>query len=157
MDARVRGIAPPAGRVPTRFQIPSEAAQHRYNICMGTSTTTLWRPVGRNELALIDSSGYREFPPRLPEQPIFYPVLNFAYAERIARDWNSTDARHAYVGFVTRFVVASEFLTGHETHQVGDRTHVEYWIPAEDLGRFNSAIQGLIEVVSEYRHGQRTR
>lgn len=79
---------------------------------MATSTTTLWRPVGRNELALIESSGYREFPPRLAQQPIFYPVLNFAYAERIARDWNSTDARHDNLGFVTRFDVASDFLAG---------------------------------------------
>jgi hypothetical protein len=123
---------------------------------MATSTTTLWRPVGRNELALIESSGYREFPPRLAQQPIFYPVLNFAYAERIARDWNSTDARHAHVGFVTRFAVATEFLADYETHQVGDRTHVEYWIPAEELGHFNAAIEGLIEVVAEYHNGERT-
>jgi hypothetical protein len=123
---------------------------------MTASTTTLWRPVGRSELALIESSGYREFPPRLPQQPIFYPMLNFEYAERIARDWNSTDARHDHVGFVTRFAVASAFLAGYETHQVGDRTHVEYWIPAEHLGRFNAAINGLIEVVAEYREGQRT-
>ena len=30
---------------------------------------------------LIAGSGYTAFPPRLPEQLIFYPVLNFAYAE----------------------------------------------------------------------------
>jgi len=37
-------------------------------------TTTLYRPVGQEELNLIQSSGYREFPPRLPHQPIFYAV-----------------------------------------------------------------------------------
>jgi hypothetical protein len=31
---------------------------------------TLWRPVGPNGLALIEASGMRAFPPRLPEQPI---------------------------------------------------------------------------------------
>jgi hypothetical protein len=31
--------------------------------------------VGPGELELIAASGYRPFPPRLPEQPIFYPVL----------------------------------------------------------------------------------
>src|SRR5919107_458454 len=36
--------------------------------------TTLWRPVGQRELELIAESGYRAFPPRLPHQPIFYPV-----------------------------------------------------------------------------------
>jgi hypothetical protein len=38
--------------------------------------TTLYRPVGPKELALIVASGFREFPPRLAEQPIFYPVMN---------------------------------------------------------------------------------
>jgi hypothetical protein len=40
-------------------------------------TTTLWRPTGPEELALVEASGWRAWPPRLPEQPIFYPVLNF--------------------------------------------------------------------------------
>jgi hypothetical protein len=35
-------------------------------------TLTLFRPVGPEELALIEASGWREFPPRLPDQPIFY-------------------------------------------------------------------------------------
>jgi len=38
--------------------------------------TKLYRPVGLNELASIWDSGCREFPPRLPEQPIFYPVTS---------------------------------------------------------------------------------
>lgn len=51
-------------------------------------TTFLWRPAGPAELALVRDSGWREWPPRLPEQPIFYPVLNEDYAVRIAREWN---------------------------------------------------------------------
>src|SRR3712207_7937990 len=47
-------------------------------------TLTLFRPVGLEELELIRASGDREFPPRLPEQPIFYPVLNEGYAARSA-------------------------------------------------------------------------
>jgi len=27
-------------------------------------------------LALVEASGWLAWPPRLPEQPIFYPVLN---------------------------------------------------------------------------------
>jgi hypothetical protein len=50
---------------------------------------TLWRPVGPQELKLIEASGMREFPPRLPDQPIFYPLLSEAYAMQIARDWNA--------------------------------------------------------------------
>jgi hypothetical protein len=49
---------------------------------------TLWRPVGPAELRLINESGMREFPPRLPDQPIFYPQLSEDYAIKIARDWN---------------------------------------------------------------------
>jgi hypothetical protein len=69
-------------------------------------TTTLYRPVGQEELNLIRSSGYREFPPRLPRQPIFYPVLNEEYATQIARDWNTKSGSRR--GFVTRFQVRTE-------------------------------------------------
>jgi hypothetical protein len=45
---------------------------------------TLYRPVGPEELVLIRESGFRRFPPRLPQQPILYPVLTEAYATKIA-------------------------------------------------------------------------
>ncbi len=48
-------------------------------------TVTLYRPVGPAELDLIEATGWRKFPPRLPEQPIFYPVLNEEYAAQIAQ------------------------------------------------------------------------
>ena len=50
---------------------------------------TLYRPVGLAELRLLAENAWQAFPPRLPDQPIFYPVLNFSYAEEIARDWNA--------------------------------------------------------------------
>ena len=77
---------------------------------MADETTTLYRPVGQKELDLIREAGYHAFPPRLSWQPIFYPVLNEAYATRIARDWNTKDAASDYVGYVTRFQVAAAFL-----------------------------------------------
>ena len=120
-------------------------------------TTTLWRPVGRNELRLIEDSGMCRFPPRLPEQPIFYPVLNFEYAEKTARDWNSTDERHGHVGYVTQFDVATSHLSKYEPQQAGGQTILEYWIPAEELAEFNDAIRGDIRVVAEYDHGKRVR
>jgi hypothetical protein len=54
-------------------------------------TTILWRPVGPKELALIEESDWRRFPPRLPEQPIFYPVCNEEYAIEIAERWNAKE------------------------------------------------------------------
>ncbi|KRA60220.1 hypothetical protein ASD79_08255 [Caulobacter sp. Root655] len=110
------------------------------------STITLYRPVGTEELKLIEASGWKAFPPRLPEQPIFYPVTNEAYAAQIARDWNAVhndDKR----GYVTRFAVSASFLAGFDKKVVGSREHEEYWIPAEDLPLFNAAIEGQIEVV----------
>jgi hypothetical protein len=112
-------------------------------------TATLYRPVGEKELNLIQISGYREFPPRLPHQPIFYPVLNEEYATQIARDWNTKSGSRR--GFVTRFQVLTEFLQRYEVRTVGGAVHQEYWIPAEDLPEFNRNIVGLIEVVAEYR------
>ena len=37
-------------------------------------------------MSLIIKSGYREFPPRLEWQPIFYPVLDEDYAAEIAEN-----------------------------------------------------------------------
>jgi hypothetical protein len=116
------------------------------------NTVTLFRPVGSKELDLIRRSGFREFPPRLPEQPIFYPVLNEEYAVQIARDWNAkhNEDRH---GYVTRFRVREEFLSRYEVQTVGGSVHKEYWIPAEDLPEFNRNIVGLIEVTAEFAGG----
>lgn len=111
-------------------------------------TTTLYRPVGQAELDLVAATGHRRFPPRLPEQPIFYPVCNEEYAVQIASRWNTADGK---VGYVTRFRVRADFLSSYEVKIVGSRLHAEYWIPAEDLERFNDAIVGEIEVVSEHR------
>ena len=111
------------------------------------SAVTLWRPVGPKELELIRQSGMREFPPRLAEQPIFYPVVSEDYASKIAREWNVTASGK---GYVTRFRVRKEFLDRYSTHEVGGKQHLEYWIPAEDLGSFNAALVGKIEVVAEF-------
>jgi hypothetical protein len=108
----------------------------------------LYRPVGLKELDLIVVSGYTAFPPRLPEQPIFYPVLNFDYAEQIARDWNMTTA--PYAGFVTRFEVEQVYAETFEIHTVGGKIHQELWVPAEELPEFNRHITGKIEVIAAY-------
>jgi hypothetical protein len=111
------------------------------------TTVTLWRPVGRKEMDLIRASGMRAFPPRLPEQPIFYPVLSEAYATKIARGWNVPASSK---GCVTRFRIARSFLDRYQVHEAGGRMHLEYWIPAEDLPAFNDALVGDIEVIAEF-------
>lgn len=109
---------------------------------------TLYRPVGEQELHLIAQSGYRAFPPRLPDQPIFYPVLNFVYAEEIARDWNAK-RNSPPVGFVTEFDVDASVATGYAIRVVGaEREHQELWVPAEELDAFNAAIRGPVRVVA---------
>jgi hypothetical protein len=120
------------------------------------TTVTLYRPVGTAELALIEASGWKAFPPRLPEQPIFYPVTNEAYARQIARDWNvrhNADGK----GYVTRFEVNGDFLNAYQPKVVGGREHEEFWIPAEDLPAFNNAITGAIEVIAAYDREEGTR
>lgn len=111
-------------------------------------TTTLYRPIGPKELELIAGSGFSEFPPRLPDQPLFYPVLNEEYAAQIARDWN---VKASGAGYVTRFQVASEFLERYPTQTVGAAIHQELWIPAEDLPDLNRHIVGPIEVIAEFQ------
>jgi len=117
-------------------------------IKVNAEMTILYRPVGPKELALIAASGHREFPPRLPGQPIFYPVLNEEYARQIARDWNVPASG---AGYVTRFAVRNEFLARYPIQKVGGSVHQELWIPAEDLVEMNRNIVGLIEVIAEYK------
>jgi hypothetical protein len=113
-------------------------------------TTVLYRPLGAAELKLIEETGYTAFPPRLPEQPIFYPVLNEEYAKQIARDWNAR-LNEDKVGYVTRFRIANAYIKEYEIKCVGGPDHEEYWIPAEDLDRFNQNIVGSIEVIAEFK------
>lgn len=113
------------------------------------STITLYRPVGDAELDLIRASGWKKFPPRLPEQPIFYPVLEEEYAIQIARDWNTRDGG---TGYALRFDVEAEYLAQFPVQTAGTRIHREYWIPSGDLDEFNRHIVGLIEVLSTYRN-----
>lgn len=115
---------------------------------MNPPTTTLYRPVGPKELKLIAESGFREFPPRLPDQPIFYPVLNEEYATQIARDWNVPASG---AGYVTRFEVETAFLARYRAEVVGARVHAELWVPAEELAEFNRHIVGSIEVIREFK------
>ena len=114
---------------------------------MKEGVKTLYRPVGPEELELINDSDGQRFPPRLAEQPIFYPVLQQEYAERIARDWN---VKSSGSGFVTRFAVDEQYLAQFEVHSAGGSRFSEYWIPAERLEEFNDHIRGKIEVIAEF-------
>jgi hypothetical protein len=110
-------------------------------------TVTLWRPVGPAELKLIEASRMSAFPPRLPDQPIFYPVTTEDYAIKIARDWNVPASG---AGFVIRFRVRRDFLAAYEVRYAGGRAHREYWIPPADLDAFNRAIVGPMELVHTF-------
>ena len=124
------------GSRPSRF--PCEGR------CMGKRT--LFRPVGLAELELILACDARAFPPRLPEQPIFYPVLNREYAEQIARDWNTKDAQSGFPGFVTEFEVLPDYFGQFQPRVVGRAEHQEQWIPAEQLDEFNANLRSSIRV-----------
>lgn len=115
---------------------------------MSVEITTLYRPTGPNELKLVEESGFKRWPPRLPGQPIFYPVTNERYAKEIATRWNIKDSG---VGYVTRFEVKAEFMSRYKIEQVGAAHHTEWWVPDAELPELNDNIVGLIEVIGEYR------
>ena len=110
-------------------------------------TVTLYRPTGPEELKLVRESDFSAWPPRLPDQPIFYPVTNEDYAIQIARDWN---VKASGSGFVTRFKVRKEFMEQFPVETVGGKQHTEWWVPAERLEELNENIVGKIEVIREF-------
>lgn len=110
--------------------------------------TVMYRPVGPEELELLRQAGLKRWPPRLPGQPIFYPVTNEQYAAEIAGHWNVRDSGF---GAVTRFEVRTSFMSRYQIQRVGGSHHTEWWVPAEDLEDLNDNIVGLIEVIREFR------
>lgn len=110
-------------------------------------TVVLYRPIGPAELELVQQSGYRRWPPRLPGQPVFYPVTNEEYAVEIASEWN---VKESGAGYVTRFRVRKEFMDRYDIHTVGSSRHTEWWIPADDLDELNLNIEGEIEVIRSF-------
>ena len=114
-----------------------------------TKTVTLYRPVGTAELKLIEEADWKAFPPRLPDQPIFYPVTNEEYASMIARDWN-VKYNDDHRGYVTKFYVRAEVANSYDRKIVGGRECEELWVPSDELDAFNAAISGKIEVIAEF-------
>jgi len=110
---------------------------------------TLFRPVGQKEYELIADSGFKTFPPRLPEQPIFYPVLCEKYALEITLKWNLKHNRDKK-GYVMRFEVADGYAAKFPVQTAGANYHQELWVPAEELDEFNQHIIGFIEVVHKF-------
>jgi len=108
----------------------------------------LFRPTGLHELLLVLQSELAAWPPRLPEQPIFYPVLNLGYAVQIARDWNTKS--EARVGYVTRFEIDDAYASRFERRVVGGRQHEEIWVPAHQLDELNRHLHGPIRVVDAF-------
>ena len=107
----------------------------------------LYRPVGQVEYELIVQSNFTEYPPRLPEQPIFYPVLNECYAREIAEKWNRRYPDAQYTGYVTTFEIDDAYISQFPVQTVGSYYHQEFWIPAEELPEFNRHIIGKIKIV----------
>ena len=105
---------------------------------------TLYRPTGPKELLLVKESDYKKWPPRLPEQPLFYPVTNEKYAIEIAQNWNAAEKS---AGYVARFKVKKSFLDRYPVQRVGASYHTEYWIPSAELEELNNNIVGEIEII----------
>lgn len=110
-------------------------------------TTPLFRPVNQAELDLVKALNWKAFPPRLPDQPIFYPVMNEEYATEITRKWN---VPYYGSGFVLKWEMDAEYLNQFEIQNVGGPHHNELWVPAEDMDEFNRHIVGMIELIGEY-------
>jgi len=113
-------------------------------------TVKLYRPVGLKELELIMGSGWKKFPPRLEWQPIFYPVLNQAYAAQIAAEWNTRDEFSGYCGVVTAFDLKEDHYLTFPVQNVGGEIHNELWVPAAELEEFNRNMIGDIRIVQAF-------
>ena len=107
----------------------------------------LYRPVGQAEYDLIAQSSFAAYPPRLPEQPIFYPVLNERYARELSEKWNRRYPDSQYTGDVTTFEIDDGYISQFPVQTGGASYHQDLWIPAEELEKFNRHIIGTISIL----------
>jgi hypothetical protein len=108
----------------------------------------LWRPVGLPEMVKVFEAGMKGFPPRLPEQPIFYPVVVQEYADQIAATWNTKE--EPFVGYVTEMEIPDEYAARFTPQTVGAAIHRELWVPSEELAEFNDQLTKPISVRRAY-------
>lgn len=108
----------------------------------------LFRPTGLRELQLVLQRDLASWPPRLPDQPIFYPVTTARYAAQIAREWNTKSDLRA--GYVTQFRVDDAYVSQFERKIVGSREHEELWVPAEQLEELNSHMTAPVKVIDAF-------
>ena len=114
----------------------------------------LYRPVGLQELQKILNFNSEKFPGRQVWQPILYIVENYGYAKQIAKGWNLEDENSGFSGYILEFTISDDYIKNYELKQVGDKTHLEYWIPAEDTENFNKNIIGKIKIINAF-YGER--
>ncbi|MGW4946017.1 hypothetical protein ACWEOZ_31050 [Actinoplanes sp. NPDC004185] len=112
------------------------------------STVTLWRSVGQDELDAVASSGWRAWPLRLPDQPIFSAVRERQLAVRICRE-RTVPAEG--VGYVVQFDVPRRSLHRFEAVHGTGRDEFGYRIPANEVAELNATIIGVIREEADYR------
>ena len=133
------------------LKVDDETSRRFQKIANGTiynGFMILYRPMDIAELRLVYEAGMRAFPPRKPDQPIFYPVLNQEYAAEIAEKWNAVGETQS--GYVARFEIDETYASRFEPKIVGSTRHQELWVPAEELAEFNKHIEDPIEIVSAF-------
>jgi len=82
-------------------------------------------------MAKVFEAGMKGFPPRLPEQSIFYPVLVQEYADQTAATWNTKE--EPFVGYVIEMEILDEYGARFTPQTVGSAIHRELWVPSEEL------------------------
>lgn len=114
------------------------------------TTMTLFRAVGNEELKLIETADWRKFPPRLADQPVFYPTTDNAVAARNARDWSLPNDQSA----VVRFEAEGGPWTNMFLNKPGDHRHDEKsWMLAEIL---NPRLRSRLLVTERFTNGRST-
>ncbi len=116
----------------------------------------LYRPVGLQELEKILNLGSEKFPDRQVWQPILYIVENYGYAEQISTMWNLKDENSGFSGYILEFTISDDYMKNYDIKQVGDKTHLEYWIPAEDTKKFNNSLTSKIKIINAF-YGEKYR
>ena len=109
----------------------------------------LYRPLSAEEYNAVAEKGFRGFPPRSAEQPLFAALLSQTGAKKIARHMR-IEKQAEHTAYVVSFLVDDAYIRQFPVQQDDEPDFRALWIPAEDVEILNQHLIGKIRIIERY-------
>ncbi|HUH36519.1 MAG TPA: hypothetical protein VL027_01110 [Spongiibacteraceae bacterium] len=114
---------------------------------------TVYAAIGPANLAVVIASGWRRLGVDFPNQAHCYLKRDAQYAAQIARAWHASQYS---AGYVVQLRVRETFLATLALDTIAYQDHLQYRLPAAELGDLARHCAGRIRVLHAYHSERRT-